>query len=214
MFFKQFECFRFFSRTICDRLNRRYGGVEVNDVQIIAAIKKGDEAVINYTIDRYSNLLWSIASTILKNVGSTEDIEECVADVFIYLWQKPEKFEARRGKLKSYLALVARSRATDKYRQLSKQNVISLDNKLIIDTLEIAEDMLSEETKRTLIAAIKSLEDPCREIIVRRYYYEQKPKEIAFSLDMPIRQVENHLYRTKQRLKNHCLLKTEVLTYE
>lgn len=201
IFFEQFECFQFFARTISNRLIRRYGGIKVNDVQIIAAIKKGDEAIINYTIDKYSKLLWSIAGTILKNVGNTEDIEECVADVFIYLWQKPEKFEAQRGKLKSYLAIVARSRATDKYRQLSKQNVISLDEELIIDTLEIADDVLSAETRRTLLSAIKSLEEPDREIIVRRYYYEQKPKEIAFSLDMPIKQVENHLYRTKQKLR-------------
>ncbi|MPN09023.1 hypothetical protein SDC9_156311 [bioreactor metagenome] len=173
----------------------------MNDVQMMAAIQKGDETFINYIIDKYSKLLWSIAGTILKNVGSAEDIEECVADVFIYLWQKPEKFEARRGKLKSYLAIIMRSRATDKYRQLSKQNVISLDEKLMINTLEIADDVLSEETKRTLIAAIKSLEEPERDIIVRRYYYDQKPKEIAFSLDMPIKQVENHLYRTKQRLR-------------
>ncbi len=173
----------------------------MNDVQMIAGIKKGDEAIINYAINKYSKLLWSISCTILKNVGSSEDIEECVADVFIYLWRKPEKFEAQRGKLKSYLSIVARSRATDKYRQLSKQNVISLDEKLIMETLKLTDDMLSTETKSTLLSAIKSLEEPEREIIVRRYYYEQKPKEIAFSLDIPIKQVENHLYRTKQRLR-------------
>ncbi|MPM29013.1 hypothetical protein SDC9_75551 [bioreactor metagenome] len=172
----------------------------MNDVQMIAAIKKGDKAFIKYAIEKYSKLLWSIAGTILRNVGSTEDIEECVADVFVYLWQKPEKFEAQRGKLKSYLAIVARSKATDKYRQLSKQNIVSLDEKLIIDTFEIMDDILSEERKRELTAAIESLEEPDREIIVRRYYYEQKPKEIAFSLDMPIKQVENRLYRAKQRL--------------
>ncbi len=93
----------------------------MNDAQIVAAIKKGDEASIDYAIDQYSKLLWSIAGTILKNVGSAEDIEECVADVFIHLWQKPEKFEEQRRKLKSYLVVVARSRATDRYRQLSNK---------------------------------------------------------------------------------------------
>ena len=173
----------------------------MNDVQIMAAIRKGDEATIHYTIDKYSKLLWCIASTILKNVGSAEDIEECVADVFIYLWQNPDKFEARRGKLKSYLAIMARSRATDKYRQLSKQNEVSLQEDLVMDSMIVTDDILSAETKHTLIAAIQSLEEPDREIIVRRYYYEQKPKEIAFSLDMPLKNVENHLYRTKQRLR-------------
>lgn len=178
----------------------------MNDAQIVAAIKKGDEASINYAIDQYSKLLWSIAGTILKNVGSAEDIEECVADVFIHLWQKPEKFEEQRGKLKSYLVVVARSRATDRYRQLSKQAAISLDETLLLENLEIAEDIPSAEAKYTLLSAVNSLDEPAREIIVRRYYYEQKPKEIAFCLDIPVKQVENHLYRTKQKLRHMIVI--------
>jgi len=174
----------------------------VNDTQTITAIKHGDESTINYIINKYSKLMWSIAGTILKNVGTTEDIEECVADVFVYLWQNPDKYDVQRGKLKSYLAIVARSRATDKYRQISKQDIIPLDDKLLSDATELTDNLLCAETKHALVAAIRALDEPDREIMVRRYYYDQKPKEIAFSLDMPIKQVENRLYATKQKLRN------------
>lgn len=174
----------------------------MNDTQIITAIKKCDESAIDYTINKYSRLMWSIAGTILKNVGTAEDVEECVADVFVYLWQNPQKYDVQRGKLKSYLAIIARSRATDKYRKLSKQNSIPLDNKLFSDSMELTDNLLSVEREEELAAAIRSLNEPDREILVRRYYYDQKPKEIAFSLDMPIKQVENRLYITKQKLRS------------
>jgi len=36
---------------------------------------------------------------------------------------------------------------------------------------------------------------------VRRYYYGQKPKEIALALNMSVKQVDNRLYQTKRRLR-------------
>lgn len=67
----------------------------MNDEKIIKAIKNCDEATIDYVITKYSKLMWSIASAILKNVASAQDVEECVADVFVYLWQNPEKYDAQ-----------------------------------------------------------------------------------------------------------------------
>lgn len=60
----------------------------LNDEKIIIAIRNRSEGAINETIDKYSKLLWSIIGKVLNNIGSVQDIEECVADTFIYLWEK------------------------------------------------------------------------------------------------------------------------------
>lgn len=57
----------------------------MNDERTISAIKLRDEAAINEVIKKYSKLLWSVSGAVLSCIGSTQDIEECVADVFIYL---------------------------------------------------------------------------------------------------------------------------------
>lgn len=49
--------------------------------------------------------------------------------------------------------------------------------------------------------AVNALGEPDREILVRRYYYEQKPKEIALALNLSVKQVNNRLYQTKQKLR-------------
>ena len=67
------------------------------DKDIIRAIQAGDESAIRRVMDRYSRLLWSIASALLYKTGSVQDMEECVADTFIYLWQHPEKYDPGRG---------------------------------------------------------------------------------------------------------------------
>lgn len=152
-------------------------------------------------MNQYSRLMWHIAATVLKNAAPPEDVEECVADVFVYLWQNGAKYDETRGSLKSWLSLVAKSKAIDRYRQLAKSNTIALDETLTPDLVSVTDDLLSAELRRELHTAIHALGEPDREIMIRRHYYRQKPKDIAFALDIPIKQVENRLYRSKLKLR-------------
>lgn len=92
----------------------------LNDKKIIAALIKGDERILAFVIRKYSGLLWKIAASILINAASAQEVEECVADVFIHLWQHPEKYNPDQGKLSSWLAVLTRSKAIDRYRRIAK----------------------------------------------------------------------------------------------
>lgn len=173
----------------------------MNDEKIIRAIREGDEAAIGCVIQKYSKLLWSIVSPILRAVGSQQDMEECVADVFIYLWKNPQKYDPRRGKLKAWLSIVARSQAIDRYRVLSRCGDISLEDVQAADAAGVADGLLARETRQVLDRAIDTLEEPDREILVRRYFQGQKPREIAAALDLPVKHVQNRLYRAKQKMR-------------
>lgn len=183
----------------------------MNDLRAVNRVTSGDETAMNRLIDKYAKLIWSIAATILSGVGSVQDVEECVADTFIHLWAHPQQFDEKRGKLKTYLCIIARSKATDRYRKLSRQSAVPLDE-AIMGTLDITDAMLTDDTKRALSAAVDSLEEPSREIVLRRYYYGQKPKAIAFALDMSVKQVENSLYRSKRNLRQLLTNKEGVRT--
>lgn len=173
----------------------------LNDERMITEIKARNEAAINEVITKYSKLLWSVAGAVLHHIGSTQDIEECVADTFIYLWAHPEKYDPQRGKLKTWLSIVARTQAINRYREIAKQNTVSLEGTDLIDQLCIADPLFNAETHHALLAAVNALSEPDREILIRRYYYEQKPKEIALALDLSVKQVDNRLYQAKRKLR-------------
>lgn len=173
----------------------------MTDEKIIKSIKNGDETAIHFVITKYSRLLWSVVGSVLKNVASEQDMEECVADVFIYLWQHPEKYDVKRGSLKVWLSVIARTKAIDRYRELTRQNLLPLQDSLFLEQLDVIDGILARNERQTLFAAVTSLEEPDREILVRRYYYNQKPKEIAVALSLPKKYVENRIYRTKQKLR-------------
>lgn len=168
---------------------------------ILRGLNNREETVITYVIKQYSRLLWPIASAVLKNVGNEQDVEECVADTFIFLWEHPEKFDPARGKLKSLLCILTRSRAIDRYRQLTRHRSVPLEEAVLTESLGMQELLIQEQTRRELLAAVNALGEPGREILIRRYYYDQKPREIALALDMSVKQVDNSLYRSKRILR-------------
>ena len=173
----------------------------MNDAQIVSALLERDERAINHIIDKYSRLLWSIAGAILTPTGPTEEVEECVADVFIQLWSAPEKFDPRKGSLKNWLCLIARSRAKDRYRRLSRESTVSLEDVWLADAMDLTESIFSKERGQALADAMALLSEPEREVLLRRYYYEQKPRQIALAMDLTPKQVENRLYRAKEKLR-------------
>lgn len=173
----------------------------MQDEKILLGIRNRKEDVMAKVVGQYSRLLWPIAAAILEGPGDERDVEECIADTFIYLWQNPEKFSPERGSLKTMLCIITRSRAIDRRRVLLRHQTVPLDDMTMWHKIGMQEEFLANETRRELIAAVKALEEPGREILVRRYYYEQKPKEIALALGLTVKQVDNNLYRAKRQLR-------------
>lgn len=64
--------------------------------------------------ERYSGIVYSVALRILGDTGEAEDI---LQDVFMKMWRNPEVFDANRGSLAAWLAVIARNRAIDSLRQ-------------------------------------------------------------------------------------------------
>lgn len=171
------------------------------DEAVISGIKGRDEKVIQEVMVKYAKLLWPIAAAVLKNVGSEQDVEECIADVFIDLWEHPDRFDPGKGSLKSWLCMVTRCRAIDCYRALSRHSTVPLEGAMMAGRMGMQDALLQEETKRELAAAVNALADMERDILIRRYYFEQKPREIAKALDLTVKQVDNYLFRSKQKLR-------------
>lgn len=172
----------------------------MNDKKIISAIAARDEQMLAFVIQKYTRLLWKIAASVLINAASAQDVEECIADVFIYLWQHPEKYNPDKAKLSSWLSMVARSRAVDRYRKLIKSREISIEE-IALENMGYEKAMTEDEEKEGLLSCVARLDEQEKELLVRRYYYEQKPAEIAVALNLPKKQVENRLYYVKQKLK-------------
>ena len=64
--------------------------------------------------DRYSAVVYAVALRVLGDTGAAEDV---LQEVFLQLWRKPSAFDAARGSLASWLAVITRNRAIDSLRK-------------------------------------------------------------------------------------------------
>ena len=166
----------------------------MTDEKVIRRLRSGDEKAIAMVMDKYSRMLWKRAAAILS--PSVEDIEECVADVFISLWQKPELYDESRGKLSTFLCTMVKNEVLDRLR------LINARKEEIVDQIpETAAADNDNNNVYDLDRCLDQLPEEDREIIKRRYYHEQKPAEIASDMGLDKKRVENRLFRTKKKLK-------------
>ena len=112
-------------------------------------------------MNKYSRMLWKTAARILTS--SEEDIEECVADVFISLWQKPELYDESRGKLSTWLCTMTKNKALDRLRSIKARREEPVD-----EIPEIAAPAETNESGYDLEQCLDRLSEEDRESPRRR----------------------------------------------
>ena len=99
----------------------------MNDESLYKGLYAKAPQAFDTVMNTYNKLLWAIAGSILNGVGTNEDIEECIADTYFKLWENPRTFNPQKGTLKTFLAVIVKNKALDRYRKLSKQKLVDLD---------------------------------------------------------------------------------------
>jgi len=84
------------------------------DATLVSAIRSGDEQAMAQLYERYSSIAYPVALRVLGETGAAEDI---LQEVFMQLWRNPDAFDATRGSLPGWLAVITRNRAIDSLRK-------------------------------------------------------------------------------------------------
>ena len=85
-----------------------------SDDMLVSAIRSGDGHAMTQLYERYSPIVYSVALRVLGDTGAAEDI---LQEVFMRLWRSPDTFDATRGSLPGWLAVITRNRAIDSLRK-------------------------------------------------------------------------------------------------
>jgi RNA polymerase sigma-70 factor (ECF subfamily) len=97
---------------------------------------KKEQSACGELYDRYSRLVFSVALRVTNDRGVSEDI---LHDLFLQLWLNPERFDAARGQLGPWLAVMARNRAID-WQRRQKTTVVPEEVVLSAD-VDIADEV-------------------------------------------------------------------------
>jgi len=93
-----------------------------DEAALIERICSGDETAMADMYDRYSGIVYGVALRVLGNTTAAEDV---LQEIFLQLWRNPQAFDANRGRLPAWLAVIARNRAIDHLRKRPPEDDIA-----------------------------------------------------------------------------------------
>jgi len=170
------------------------------DVLLLRGIRSGYETALEQAIDKYTAYVCTIIQNTAGTALSREDIEEVASDVFLSLWDNA----GRIGKLKPYIAAMARNKAKNKTREAAAAAAaLPLEECMQgADGSGTPEDMAMSEDERQMVqTAVLAMDDKDREIFLRHYYGTQTVSEISRETGMKEAAVKQRLARGRKKLR-------------
>ncbi len=163
------------------------GGGEASDAVLWRSLQQGDRTAFGALYDRYAALVYAIA---LRTLGNVQDAEDLTQDVFLQLARSA--YDPQRGTLRTFLAVLTRSRSLDRLRagqrarqslttwQAEQQAAIANPPDLLAESLDRADSMQQVQS------ALAQLSDNQRQVLQLAYSDGLSQSAIAERLGIPL----------------------------
>lgn len=167
------------------------------DLMYIERVKKGDTASFQFLVEKYQDMVYSIALKILKN---RDDAQDAAQEGFIKAYQQLYKFEGK-SKFSTWLYTVAYRAAVDKTHKRSFLHLEEdIDEKLVFEPTP-ATILAAEEQSDIVKKAIDGLPSSEGLIITLFYMNECSIKEIAVITGLTETNIKVKMFRAKKTLQ-------------
>src|ERR1700722_3031715 len=91
---------------------------EVSDAQLVTAVARYSEVALAEAYRRHGGAVYGLARRVLNSTAEAEDVTQ---EVFLRLWNQPDRFDPGRGSLRSFLLAQSHARSVDAIRSLNSR---------------------------------------------------------------------------------------------
>jgi RNA polymerase sigma-70 factor (ECF subfamily) len=155
-----------------------------SDAGDLLQVVRRDQSALARIYDRLGNAVYGLSRQVLKDEGLAQDVTQ---EIFLRLWNEPQRFDPERGSLRSFLLREAHSRSIEKVRseEARKQRESRSefrDRPVLRDT---EDDVIASLTSNEVRNALSQLPEAERSAIVLAYYGGHSYREVASVLGAP-----------------------------
>ena len=173
---------------------------EVSDAQLVTSIARYSEVALAEAYRRHGGAVFGLAKRVLNNPTDAEDVTQ---EVFLRLWNQPDRFDAARGSLRSFLLAQAHGRAVDAVRSSSSRR--AREARDAMRTAESPYDMQREvwdlAVADQVSSALGDLPEEERRAIELAYFDGHTYREVAQLLDQPEGTVKSRIRNGMRRMR-------------
>jgi RNA polymerase sigma-70 factor (ECF subfamily) len=178
----------------------------LEDELLLWKFKRGSSEALERIYDKYETYLITVATALLNNTHSAEDV---LQDFFISFVKSADKIKLN-GNLKAYLATCIANLARNKIKRMQLEP-IALDDNDSIESADLEPDLLAIQEEETTILnqAISQLPYEQREIIILHLQGNMRFTQIAKLRSTSVNTIRSRYRYGLEKLRS--LLNSEVL---
>jgi RNA polymerase sigma-70 factor (ECF subfamily) len=175
--------------------------VDSGDAVLVARLAAGDDEALAEVYQRHCPLVFGLARRLTGDSSTAQDVTQ---EVFVTLWQQPERFDPERGSLRAYLGVHAQRRAIDAMRRDSRRVDREHRHHRLNPTAMTAPGDTAEcsELSGVVRAAIKKLPAEQREAVELAYFSGLTHREVASTLGIPEGTAKSRLRLAQTKLQS------------
>lgn len=185
---------------------------KITDNNFVERLRAKDERALEFIIEKYGGLLYSI---IRKKLSLIPDmVDECFDDVLMKAWDHADDYNEDKCDFKGWLAAIARYQAIDYLRKAKREEFSQMGESLEDMANEPGFDderftKIEESIDSEFEQLVSCLSPEDREIFRRIYQKGESMDEISKDLNIPKDQLYNHTSRGKKKIRKNYLISKE-----
>ena len=171
-----------------------------NDKNFIQRLQRQKDDALEFIVDQYLPLIKGVTFKVLGPLNNDGIVEECINDIFLSIWNNSKKFHGDSTDFKKWICAIAKFKAIDYYRKVSKRSENSLHDIEVCVEKSAEDELMLREDRAELVRLINYLEPVDRDIFIMKFFLGLKTEEIASKLSMTRASIDNRIYRGKKKL--------------
>ena len=173
---------------------------EASDAVLVVAIGRWGHDALAEAFRRHSGAVFALARRVLNDPARAEEV---VQEVFLRLWNAPERFDPSRGSLRSYLLAQAHGRAVDAVRSESsrRQREVRDAQRATAGNYDLEREVGDVIVAEHVREALATLAPGEREAIELAYFGGHTYQEVAAILDEPEGTIKTRIRTGMLRLR-------------
>jgi RNA polymerase sigma-70 factor (ECF subfamily) len=173
---------------------------ECSDAVLVVAISRYRQDALAEAYRRHAGAVFALARRLLIDTTLAEEI---VQEVFLRIWNQPEKFDPERGTLRSYLLAQCHGRSVDLLRsETSRRRREERDaRRTAEDGYDLEHEVVDLSVAERVKEALATLPEIEREAIALAYFGGHTYREVADLLDQPEGTVKSRIRTGLKRLR-------------
>jgi RNA polymerase sigma factor (sigma-70 family) len=170
----------------------------LSDETLLAGLASGDGEAAAAFVRRFQSRVYGLAVTMLHDVGLAEEVAQ---ETFVRAWRHAATYDARRGRVPTWLLAIARNLAIDRVRMRSP---IPVDPEVIASELDLAQvdSPVDVGERDRLRRAIGSLPEDQRRALVLAAYAGRTAREISELDGVPLGTVKTRIRLAMLKLRD------------